>query len=316
MDIAGMPFFSGQGEPGSLDILYPDPLDLSPSYFRDGEDEVPWEAKENRAVFRGGATNYLLTAELQWRASPRFRLHRMSEVRPDLLDAKVMKVHAKEAIKQGMQADGISMGGRLNASALQRFKYEVAVDGGTGTCRTCGVLASNQLMIRQSSEYFQFYEVLTCPFQHYLPTDRYFSDLFDRIEWANGHSREVKRIIHQANKLASLTCTWEGRRLYWAILLVKYATSAMEDSSQVQRPDKLFQCNHPPAQMDVENGPNSFEPEVREPLCGSEDEIKNESPCGHFCKGGEIVESKWKWLTEDLFDNVEVFKPHNSRLQS
>ncbi|CAI5499211.1 unnamed protein product [Closterium sp. Naga37s-1] len=267
--LAGLPIFSVHGAPGSIDILYPDPVDLSSNYFREAEDEIPWEQKESRAVFRGGMTNYRVIYPKHWRGSPRFRVHRMSDVRPDLLDARVpptvmsfnphpiaslhlapspfslaspssvfqpffpfgkrlgpfeLQSYKYELDVQGgagsgrvcsgtsgtilslthllrflslnifhpllhpfypcslrqdaISFDAIAFGKRLGPTELQSYKYELDVDGGTGSGRVCGVLSSSQMLIKQASEYSQFFDPLMCPYRHFLPTHRFFSDLF------------------------------------------------------------------------------------------------------------------------------------------
>ncbi|CAI5487244.1 unnamed protein product [Closterium sp. Naga37s-1] len=268
---AGLPVFSTHGSIGSIDILYPDPVDLSETYFRRSEaDQVPWEQKQSRAVFRGTMTNFHLFYDRQWRPSPRMRLHRMSDVRPDLIDARLVK-GVDPVFLDELREDGIKMGGRLGPAELQAFKYEIEVDGGTGTCRTCGILASNQMIIKHASEYFEYFYPLLCPYQHFVPTHRYFDDLFERIEWARDHDLKAQQIVKQANRLARDVCTWEGRRLYWAILLAKYSASALEDPANVTRP-AVFKCTVPPIQ-------------------------------------GRLEESKWKWLSADILSGIQGFKP-------
>ncbi|CAI6000984.1 unnamed protein product [Closterium sp. NIES-64] len=253
---AGLPIFSPHGAPGSIDILYPDPVDLSKSYFHNGEDAVPWEQKQSRAVFRGGMTNFHVSYDTQWRASPRFRVHRMSQLRPDILDAKVVENRLNAAVNgellESLRQDGIEMGERLNPSQQLGYKYELDVDGGTGSGRVCKILSSKQMMIKQMSEYSQYFDPLLCPNQHFVPTHRYFSNLYQQIEWARDHDQESQQIVKQANQLAGEVCTWESRRLYWAILLVKYSASAMEHPSQVVRPN-TYQCDSRLIQDDVEN---------------------------------------------------------------
>ncbi|CAI5981383.1 unnamed protein product, partial [Closterium sp. NIES-65] len=306
---AGLPIFSTHGSIGSIDILYPDPVDLSETYFRRSEaDQVPWEQKQSRAVFRGTMTNFHLFYDRQWRPSPRMRLHRMSDVRPDLIDARLVK-GVDPVFLDELREDGIKMGGRLGPAELQAFKYEIEVDGGTGTCRTCGILASNQMIIKHASEYFEYFYPLLCPYQHFVPTHRYFDDLFERIEWARDHDLKAQQIVKQANRLARDVCTWEGRRLYWAILLAKYSASALEDPANVTRP-AVFKCTVPPIQGDVVmHGIRSKEkPEKWYPRCGSPEEDEGQSLCTHWCSG-RLEESKWKWLSADILSGIQGFKP-------
>ncbi|CAI5468725.1 unnamed protein product [Closterium sp. Yama58-4] len=318
-DRAGMPLFSPHVVPGSLDIPYPDPVDLSKSYFRDVEDKVPWEEKQGRAVFRGGMTNYHIAMPMHWRASPRFRVHRMADARPDLLDARVMS-GVDVRWRESMEADGVRLGGRLNPEELQGFKYELDVDGGTGSGRTCGILASNQVLIRQASEYYQFFDPLMCPMKHFIPTHRYFSNLYSQIQWARDHDQRAREIVAAANDFASTLCTWEGRRLFWAILLAKYSTSAIEDSASITAPP-LHSCSSPPTQADVEKPSKATRhlrqkmPAVWPPWCGTKDEVPNQPECTYYCIGYLDDESKWKWLSGELLEGIKVFKPRNERVR-
>ncbi|CAI7761158.1 unnamed protein product, partial [Closterium sp. NIES-53] len=308
---AGLPIFSPQGSLGFVDILYPDPVDLSMHYYSENSGTMPWERKRSKAVFRGAATNFKINRPYQWRGSPRFRLHRMSDVRPDLLDARIMRLHAAK-YKDLLSKDKIVKGRAFNRSQLQSYKYELVVDGGSGTCRTCGVMASDQLMIKQTSELYQFFGPLLCPFRHFLPTARYFADLFSRIEWARANDQQARKINKEANKVASIACSWEGRRLYWAVLLIKYSASAMEDPSKVKAPEQLFECKDPPKQQDIEPRRTAKDKRPTPPLwpayCSSPEEDANQSPCAHFCEG-KMAESKWKWLTPDVFKGLRAFHP-------
>lgn len=42
-------------------------------------------------------------------------------------------------------ADGLQLGQPVDREALEGYKYELVVDGGGGSCRTCGVLASDRV---------------------------------------------------------------------------------------------------------------------------------------------------------------------------
>ncbi|CAI5942704.1 unnamed protein product [Closterium sp. NIES-65] len=166
---------------------------------------------------------------------PRMRLHRMSDVRPDLIDARLVK-GVDPVFLDELREDGIKMGGRLGPAELQAFNTS-------------------------------------------SPTHRYFDDLFERIEWARDHDLKAQQIVKQANRLARDVCTWEGRRLYWAILLAKYSASALEDPANVTRP-AVFKCTVPPIQGDVVmHGIRSKEkPEKWYPRCGLQRKMRG-SPC-------------------------------------
>eukprot|EP00850_Spirogloea_muscicola_P022977 SM000321S12210 [mRNA] locus=s321:93330:96812:- [translate_table: standard] len=299
---SGFPVFSTQFAPGSTDLIVPDPLDLSEGYMPSIENEVPWEEKVGKAIFRGASTNYD-HKDWNWRANPRFRLHRMTDVQPELMDAKVMRwSHALQATIREMKADGLELGSFLQQKDKNTFKYEIVVDGGVGTCRTCGVLASNQVVIRQESAYSQFFEPLLVPGIHYIPTRHHFQDLPAKIEYARNHDKEMQQIVKNANEASKWGCTWEGRTLYWAIVLVKWQKNAMEEPQAVEAPAEL--CDGPAVSKPIDQVPNNT------PKCGTAEADSSDQPkCTFFCINGRIDEEKWFWLSSEVFSDLPRLGP-------
>ncbi|CAI5962328.1 unnamed protein product [Closterium sp. NIES-64] len=311
----GRPIFSTEWLPGTLDIIVPDPLDLSESYQAGKDAKTPWEQKASRAVFRGGFTNFKLGPDHRWRVSPRYRLHRMTDARPDLLDARVMRLLVDDKTRNMAMGDGLSEAAKMEKAESQRFKYEVVVDGGAGSCRTCGVLGSDQAMIRQDTPFAQFYQPLLQPWRHFIPTDHFFGDLFDRVEWARQHDTQVRHMIANAHRVAKWGCSLEGRKLYWAVLLVKYAAQALEDPSAVTRPDVVSTCPAPPAKDRMRPAQEESEivrPEAGwPPVCADKDVARvKQPPCTFFCVKGPMPRNRQVWLNADLFDSVDFVGPH------
>ena len=70
----------------------------------------------------------------------------MSTSRPDLVDAKL--VHFSKASKEvgaAIRKDGFREAKRMSLEEMKAYRYEVVVDGGSGTCRTCGILSSDKV---------------------------------------------------------------------------------------------------------------------------------------------------------------------------
>ena len=220
---------------------YPHPSlpPIAPSSFTPSPGKQSgWEEKEGRAVFRGATTSYELKNG-NWGPNPRVRLHRLSDVYPELLDTRVNRwSHALPPAQEGMKRDSVELAQHMNFTVFNRFKYQVVVDGGGGSCRTCGVLRSNQLVIRQATPMLQFYEPLLQDKVHMLAVDRVFNDLPEKVRWAQEHDAEVVQMVGRANEVATHTCTFSGRTLYWAILLSKYA-AAMTDPDSVKTPTNI-----------------------------------------------------------------------------
>lgn len=91
--------------------------------------------------------------------------------------------------------------------------------------------------------------------------------------------------------------------LYWAVLLVKYSTLALEDPSAVRRPHAVRKCASPPRAEWM--APHKYkQPKGFPPKCGSKKQDKSQPPCSFFCTDGRPSISREVWLTADLFDSV------------
>lgn len=87
--------------------------------------QSPWKEKTSKAVFRGATTNYDLT-DGNWGANPRVRLHRLSEAYPMALDVRIHRwSHATPEVREEMEDDEIRLGGYMNFSIFNAFKYQV-----------------------------------------------------------------------------------------------------------------------------------------------------------------------------------------------
>lgn len=98
-------------------------------------------------------------------------------------------------------------------------------------------------------------------------------------------------------------CTWSGRALYWAVLLIKYSKNAMSDPSAVKHPRRRDVCQqtaeaymmvpqrmkgNPKAHLPPENWP---------PICDSpEMDTVRQPKCAFYCDG-DVLPGKEYWLT-------------------
>ncbi|CAI5535300.1 unnamed protein product [Closterium sp. NIES-64] len=302
-DRAGYPVMSMGFTVDTMDIPIPDPLDLTEDYTPDLSTQVPWERKEARAVFRGKTTNFDML-DGNWGANPRVRLHRLSDVHSALMEAHINAwSHAKPAVIKAMAEDGLLLAKRMNFTQFNAFKYQVIVDGGGGSCRTCGVLRSNQLSIRQETPLFQFYEPLLEDGVHWLVTTRTFSDLPAKIRWAQENDDAAQRLVHAANHMAQYACTWSGRRLYWALLLVKYH-DVLQDPSAITEPTANEICTKQPL---LQPPPNATNPALVH--CADPDAPKHQPDCAFFCAKATIPDSGLIWLRADVLRGLKKIGP-------
>eukprot|EP00271_Cylindrocystis_brebissonii_P023139 TRINITY_DN93_c0_g3_i1.p1 TRINITY_DN93_c0_g3~~TRINITY_DN93_c0_g3_i1.p1 ORF type:complete len:530 (-),score=85.58 TRINITY_DN93_c0_g3_i1:629-2218(-) len=301
---AGFPFFSTQWAFGTTDIIIPDPVDFSPSAATDRSMEPLWRDKVAKAVFRGPSNNYDL-ADYNWRASPRFRLHRLTDTRPDLLDARLTRLERlpPQHLKK-MENEEINLGEEMDAKTRGGYKYEVVVDDGVGTTKLCGVLASGHVAFKQDSSFSQFFFPFLKPGVHFLPVDHHFRNLIQAVEYAQKNDAAMEQMLEMANIAARYVCSWEGRALYWAIALVKYEAEAMEDPDDVHIPLTLCNGRAPHALSRPFEG---FSPKA--PKCGTPEAESNQPKCAYYCSDGEVVKAKWQWLSSASLSEMQRAGP-------
>ena len=249
-------FASHVAEGVSIDVPYPDPLDLSPAYFPPDVHAaaVPWEARRRVAVFRGSTTNFDLF-DGNWYAAPRLQLARLSALWPDELDAGVTKVVKARACNHNDAAQrtygcaaewsgtccvpggasavlaslNISLAASLDYAALARYKYVIEAEGGLGSSRTCGLFVKHGgVVMRQRSAFKQFFAPLLVSGRHFVEVDRHWGDLRAQLAWLHEHDDEAQRIAQRGAALMAPLCTRGVRLTYWAKLLRTYATLLTE----------------------------------------------------------------------------------------
>ncbi|CAI5457936.1 unnamed protein product [Closterium sp. Yama58-4] len=240
----GFPLMSTRTVEGSLDIAVPDPLDLNENINLPPppETEIPWEEKESRAILRGPVSSLPLEDVPNWRANPLIRLQRLSEARPDLLDAKLYgwSRELDLEVRKRMKADGVAMQGRaaVEEAVPARFKYGI-VAGSAHHHQMCPILTTGaQVAIRQDSPYSEFFVPMLKPYVNFIPANRHFDNLVEKLRWAQNHDKHVRNMALAGKRVAKWACTKQGHALYWAILLIKYSRNAMEDPSLIRPPGK------------------------------------------------------------------------------
>ena len=83
-----------------------------------------------------------------------------------------------------------------------QYKYQVSLDGTVAAYRLPYLLAGNSLLLKQDSNYYEFFYQNLQPWIHYVPFKSDLSDLLEKILWAKDHEDEVQRMISRARAFA------------------------------------------------------------------------------------------------------------------
>lgn len=104
-------------------------------------------------------------------------------------------------------------------------------------------------------------------------------------------------------------CTWKGRMLYWAVLLVKYSRNALEDPGAIRSPEPSSLCRHqvnltaikrPRLHRELPQPPESWPPGCGVP---GADRVA-QPPCAYFCRPGQIIGAPQIWVPSSVVDIV------------
>lgn len=182
------------------------------------DDSGSWDDKKNKAVFRGG-----------YRASMYFGEKKDAGERCDDVGRSRLAFLAEESPK----LYDVSIGGKcgkkrhvmthLSEKAHHSYKYILYAEGNCFWAdRLNKQVFGPSAIIKQETPCGQFFEPLLRPMTHYIPTDFFFSDTTERIEWANEHSKEAEIIVKNANEFAGNFLSLAGIESYVEVLLQEY----------------------------------------------------------------------------------------------
>ncbi len=166
------------------------------------EFQIPWESKISKAYFLGATTGGSFNRD-NYMSFPRSKLVRLGQLYPDLVYsgfssfAQVPPSFISEFEKQ------FPLKPFESDKTILRYKYPVDADGNSnGWFRLPVIFHSNSLCIKHKSPFIQWYYSELKPNYHYLEVERDFSDLIEKIDWAERHPKDCKEMVLNANKLA------------------------------------------------------------------------------------------------------------------
>ncbi|XP_029952101.1 protein O-glucosyltransferase 3 [Salarias fasciatus] len=197
-----------------------------------GHTGPPWRNKTERAFFRGRDSR-----------EERLQLASLSRKHPELLDAAITGwFFFREREKDVGRAPLVGF------FDFFKFKYQVNVDGTVAAYRFPYLLLGSSLVLKQDSQYYEFFYRSLEPWTHFVPVKRDLSDLLDKIRWAkdnDGRAEEVSR----AGRAAARDLL-QPTRLYCYYLAVLQAYAQRQqgrpsarDMDEVPQPrDHTAQC--------------------------------------------------------------------------
>lgn len=195
-----------------------------------GRDAVSWGLKEPRAVFRGGIRPSMFfqnksMADQHCNDVGRTRLRHLAEQKPDLFDVSV-----------GGTCGGVHSDlKRLDPKAHHKYKYILYAEGNCMWAdRIRQQLYGPSAILKQETPCGQFFEPLLKPYTHYIPTNFFFTDTVDQIQWARGHDEEAQKVVHNANEFSKNFLSLQGIESYVEVLMREYTSLLVEPNIRLE----------------------------------------------------------------------------------
>ena len=205
------------------DILIPVPASL-PNF----KDNVSWESKEKKLVWRGSTTGTKTSHKTLFELSHRYRLVNWARDYKKYV-WEYLGIAVDIELSAVIQCDGNceefkkkTVMSRLSYDEQFKSKYLIVVDGNGWTFRFPTFLGSNSLIL-YNGVYNVWFSKLIKPYVHYLPIKADYSDLIEQLEYAKNHDDEMKKIAENARSFVEEFLTPNTTACYLGLMLIEYA---------------------------------------------------------------------------------------------
>ena len=196
-------------------------------WIKKAEQATPWEKKAPMAVWRGRSTGIFLT-EYDWDSIVRVPLVFFSEKHPDLLDAKFSGTHWANMNTRRFIVDSY-VSNFLRPMDQIKYKYLIAVDGNTFPSSLMWQLYAHSTVIKNRSNYIEWYHKGLKEGVHYVPYEPDCSDLEKIILSLRKNDAKAKEIAENATAYANQYLNAETAAAYLYHLLHAYAPLLKDD---------------------------------------------------------------------------------------
>lgn len=215
-------------------IFFPDGICLSryDSFMEEVQKAnalYPWDQKINRLIWRGGMTGTIATNPMPgnpWKEKdffkyPRTRLMELAQDNPYLIDAKYANstlIYEYLALKYPH-----FIGEKISIEEHIKFKYQLLIDGNSAAWdRALWQFFSNCFILKQESNFMQWYYNGLQPYVHYLPVKKDLSDLVENLEKLQKNEKDYLQIIENAQAFAQERLSYARMLQYIYLVLLEY----------------------------------------------------------------------------------------------
>lgn len=181
---------------------------------------TPWDRRTSQAYWVGAITGpWEFAADAAIMAVPRLKLLRLAKDHPESLKAEwsnlatygISWVYDAHHISGFMSKDqprsvenltGIEQAGFTPLKKWANYKYYLNIDGVVMGGRMNKLLALGGVVLQHRAGYYEHFEGILEPYEHYVPIAYDLSDLVSTVKWLQDNDAEARRIAESGKRLA------------------------------------------------------------------------------------------------------------------
>ncbi|CAN8076522.1 unnamed protein product [Agarophyton chilense] len=196
-----------------------------------------WESKREKALFRGalamqtyklGTCNSENDARCErakkWNEINRGVLYEKTKKRTDLVDIGFTSLKQKENGDNKQFEGAPEVKESMKFTEYQNYKYVLNVGSNQDWAeRLRSLLFLNSAVIHHVAESQEFFTPLMRPWVHFIPTNIYFDDLIENIEWAKKNDDFIRQLVRNQNAFADRYISERSMQQYWEVAIEKFA---------------------------------------------------------------------------------------------
>ncbi|GIY45272.1 protein O-glucosyltransferase 2 [Caerostris darwini] len=136
----------------------------------------------------------------------------------------------------------LSMDQNLNIFLFSIFsRYQINIDGTVAAYRLPYLIAGGSLVLKQESDFYEYFYNDIQPMVHYVPFNRNLSNLVEKLQWAIDHDDEAKKIAENAQEFALSNLMPKDILCYYAVLFKEYSTRLKSNNIVVENMEHIKQ---------------------------------------------------------------------------
>jgi len=203
--------------------IYPD--DCANGYLTE-INNIEWNNKINKAVFRGSATGCNIDLD-----NIRIKASELSNKYPEYLDAGITSFNRKLKKNKGKPLKVIDIKlNKVNFMTLQEkisYKYILNLDGHVSAFRLGHELSLGSVLLIPKSKYYLWFSYLLKPYEHYVPINENLDNLIDQIKWCINNDDKCYQIALNGLKFYKKYLEKDGMFDYMQFILNKISLKSL-----------------------------------------------------------------------------------------